>query len=131
MIEAGKGQSKAIVLSHTAHSARPRAPPSDFLSQMWLPLVRAGIAGAILLVGYGQPQPLTGGCNVGGMTYYDTDLKACDLVKMGSPFGDPQGPWKGNAALDNSTGWPVEDFSISERVPVHCRLTRDLDRGAR
>lgn len=72
------------------------------------PLVKGSSPGAL-----GGGQPLDGGCNIGGMDYYDTDLKTCDLVKMGSPFGNPQGPWKGNAALDNSTGWPVEDFSIS------------------
>ena len=55
--------------------------------------------------------PLEIGCNVEGLAYWDEDLKMCDMVKQASPFGVPEGPWKGNVAIDRQ-GWPLADFSV-------------------
>jgi hypothetical protein len=65
----------------------------------------------LVLLPQAQGSPLGIGCNVEGLSYYDEDLKVCDLVHSASPFGLPGGPWKGSVAVD-AAGWPLSDFSV-------------------
>ena len=72
-----------------------------------MPLMLALLA--LLPLALATPLPI--GCNVEGLSYYDEDLKVCDLVHSASPFGLPEGPWKGSVAVD-AAGWPLADFSV-------------------